>query len=114
MMAMGRAFPSPEPIGSRVNISVTADADIFDADFEAPDNGFWIIQITTDTAGYPKAKMTLSGSATSVTAALNEASDLTANAWYEFWMAAQKGDKINVTFSATATLTVRVFFVRTS
>jgi len=95
-------------------ISVTADADIFGSDLEAPDDGFWIIKIAANAAGYPKVKETPAGSATSRVAALNEASDLTANAEYEFWWTAKKGDKINVRFSSNAVVTVRVFFARSS
>jgi len=95
-------------------ISVTADADIFGSDLEAPDNGFWIIQITADAAGYPKVKITPAGSATSRIAALNEATNLVADALYEFWVAAKEDDAINLRFSTAATVTVRVFFARSS
>jgi len=94
--------------------SISANTNIFATDLEALANGFWIIQVTTDTAGYPKVVMTPAGSATSVTAGLNESSDLTVDSWYEFWVAAKEGDKINVQFSTAATVTVRVFFIRSS
>ena len=105
---------SPELQDEVINQSVSADTDIFASDLEAPADGFWIIQITTDTAGYPKVVITPAGSTTPVTSGLNESSDLTANSWYEFWMAAKKGDKLNVQFSVAATVTIRVFFVRSS
>jgi len=102
----------PELIAEKIAVSVDADADIFDEDLKAPEAGFWIFRILTDTAGYPKVKETVGGS--SVIGALNEASNLTANAWYEFWMVANAGDLINIQFSTTATVTIRVFFVRIS
>ena len=104
----------PELQDEVIATSISADTDIFDSDLEAPANGFWLFQLTTDTASYPKVKLTPAGSGTSVTSGLNESGNLTANSWYEFWMAAKEGDKINVQFSAAATVTVRVFFVRSS
>ena len=104
----------PQLIAEVRGKSVSADTDIFDNDLRAPDDGYWIIRVKTDTAGYPKVKETKEGSAVYEVGALNEASDLTANAWYEFWMTAHAGDLINVQFSAAAKVTVRVFFVRMS
>ncbi|HEX59397.1 MAG TPA: hypothetical protein ENF26_04535 [Methanomicrobia archaeon] len=112
-MALGRLVEGARPIRSVEGVRVSANADIFSSDLKAPDNGFWIIQVDADTAGYPLVKRTVNGVALSPKA-LNEASDLTANALYEFWVAAKKDDAINVQFSASATVTVRVFFVRSS
>ena len=103
---------SPELIAEKINVSVSADTDIFDTDLKAPERGFWILRVLTDTAGYPKVKETVEGA--SVIGALNGGSDLSANAWYEFWMTANEGDLINVQFSVAAKVTVRVFFVRVS
>jgi len=103
---------SPELIAEKINVSVSADADIFDTDLKAPERGFWILRVLTDTAGCPKVKETVEG--TSVIGALNGGSDLVANAWYVFWMTANEGDLINVQFSVAAKVTVRVFFVRVS
>ena len=110
----GEALFKPQLVAEKIEVSVDADANIFDEDLEAPDNGFWIIQITANAAGYPKAKITPAGSATSRIAALNEGTDLVASALYEFWVAAKEDDAINVRFSVAATVTVRVFFARSS
>jgi len=104
----------PKLRDEKINMSVAANTDIFDEDLTAEYNGFWIIQITADTAGYPLLRLTPAGSAVTVTAALNEASDLTADALYEFWVAAKKDDAINIRFSTSATVTVRVFFARSA
>jgi len=108
----GEALFKPQLVDEKIGVSVDADADIFDEDLEAPDDGFWIIKIATDTAGYPKVKETPAGSDTSRTAALNEKANLTTDSEYEFLWTAHKGDAINIQFSASAKVTVRVFFVR--
>jgi len=100
----------PELIDEVIATSVSADTDIFTDDLEAPDKGFWIIKVTTDTAGYPIVVETPAGSDTSVTSGLNESSDLTVDSWYEFWVTARKADALNVQFSVDATITLRVFF----
>ena len=104
----------PQLIAEVRGKSVSADTDIFDNDLRAPDDGYWIIRVKTDTAGYPKVKETKEGSAVSEIGALNEANALATDAWYEFWMTAYAGDLINVQFSVAAKVTVRVFFVRVS
>jgi len=94
--------------------SVLANTDIFSSDLIAPADGFWIVQIITDTAGYPILKIKPSGSASYLSAGLNESSNLTANSWYEFWLTARENDSLNIQFSAAATISVRVFFVKGS
>ena len=103
---------SPELIAEKIATEVDANSDIFEEDLKAPEAGFWILRILTDTAGYPKVKETVGDS--SVVGAPNEGSDLVANSWYEFRLAANAGDLINVQFSTAAKVTVRVFFVRVS
>jgi len=105
---------SPELIAEKIAVSVTAESDIFDEDLKAPEAGFWILRILTDAAGYPIVKEIAAGSNSSAIGALNERSDLTPNAWYEFWMTAHAGDLINVQFSVAAKVTVRIFFIRIS
>jgi len=102
----------PQLIAEVRGKSVTADADIFDNDLRAPDDGYWIIRVKTDTPGYPKVKETKEGLAVYEIGALNEGADLSTNSWYEFWLVAHSCDLINVQFSVAAKVTVRVFFVR--
>ena len=104
----------PELIDEVIATSVSANTNIFTDDLEAPDKGFWIIKVTTDTAGYPIVVETPAGSTTSVTAGLNESSDLTVDSFYEFWVTARKGDTINVEMSVDCTITLRVFFSKSS
>jgi len=104
-----REVMSPVLKGEVIDSSVQANTNIFDTDLEAPGNGYWVIQCITDTAGYPKVVLTTAKG--SVIGGLNESSNLAVDSWYEFWFAANKGDKINVQFSVSATVTVRVFFI---
>ena len=104
----------PKLVGEIISTAISANTDIFASDLEAVEDGYWIIKITTDTAGYPIVKETPSGSTSSVTSGLNESGDLAVNSWYEFWLTGRKGDKINLQFSADATVTIRVFFSRSS
>jgi len=99
----------PKLRAEKINVSVAANTDIFDEDLIAEYDGFWIIQITADAAGYPLLKLTPADSTTTVTAALNEASNLTPNALYEFKVATRKNDAVNLRYSVAATLTVRLF-----
>ena len=104
----------PEFVNEVISTAVSATTDIFASDLGAVEDGYWIIRITTDTAGYPIVKETPSGSTSSITSGLNASGDLTVNSWYEFWLTAKKGDKINLQFSVDATVTIRVFFSRSS
>ncbi|MFQ6055247.1 MAG: hypothetical protein ACE5J3_04620 [Methanosarcinales archaeon] len=99
----------------KLDVSVTANTDIFSSDISVDSNGFLIFQFITDTAGYPIIKNKVYGSGAYQSAGLNESSNLTASSWYEFWFTVRSGDSVNVQFSANATsFTVRVFFVETS
>jgi len=99
-----------EPVkeGTAINRSVNANIDIF-TDITAEKDGYFVIQCITDTRGYFILKLKPSDSDDTVTGGLGESSDLIVNSWYEFWITVKKNDKINIQFSANATVTVRIF-----
>jgi hypothetical protein len=99
-----------EPIeeGVAINKQVNANTDIF-SDITAEKDGYFVIQCITDTAGYFILKLKPDGTNDTITGGLNESSDLTPSSWYEFWITVKKGDRINIQFSANATVTVRMF-----
>jgi len=84
--------------------SVSANTNIFD-DFSVPDSGYIIVQIGSDTAGYPI--VVINGQSY----ALNQQNNLTTNSIYEFWMVVTSEDTLNVQFSADANVLIRVFYV---
>jgi len=105
---------TPMLVAEIINASKPADTDLFSPDLQAPDNGFWIVQYITDTANYPKAKITPAGTITAITAGLNASKNVVINSWYEWLTATKKGDKLNIQISAAATITLRVFFAKSS
>jgi len=105
---------TPRPIAEIINASKPADTDLFSPDLQAPDNGFWIVQYITDTANYPKTKIIPAGTTTAIIGGLNASSNVVINSWYEWWITARRGDKLNIQISAAATITLRVFFIKSS
>jgi len=105
---------TPILIAEIINALKLADTDLFSPDLQASDNGFWIVQYRTDTANYPKVKITYAGTITSEVSGLNESANVTINSLYEWWITASEGDRLNIQISAAATVTIRVYFVKAS
>ena len=96
--------PRVRLLAEKKDVAVTANANILDSDIYV-EEGFIILEIVTDTAGYPiivKDGKSL---------ALNEGNNLNTNALYSFWIPVSH-NRINVQFSANATITLRLYFIK--
>lgn len=100
--------------GEVIDKPVSANTDLLNDITADRDTDYFVVQIISDTAGYPKVKLKPTGSNATIIGGLNESSVLTANSWYELWFTVKEGDKINLQFSAAATITARVFRAMTS
>jgi len=100
-----------EPIllGQQVEYSAPDLADVFSPDLTAQRSGRARVQFTLQAPAVSYVKMVPYGTAYEIVSALATGQTIPPYAWHEFDLTIQKDDKVNVRFSPSTIVSVRVY-----